>query len=81
METVNNFNKDVNKTKVALWNCDKCGKTNTLCAYHNKFGWYCKECLTRIRDLMNVKLERINEYEKLITEVIENKESEYNDEE
>lgn len=55
---INNINN--NRIKVVLFRCDKCLKENTLVAYHHTFGWYCKECLTKIRDGLNITIEAID---------------------
>lgn len=42
----------MNKPKVVLFTCDRCQTHNTLVAYHNMFGWYCRDCLAAVRDRM-----------------------------
>lgn len=46
--------------KVVLFRCDRCSKDNTLVAYHRSFGWYCKDCLTDIRDRLTETINRID---------------------
>ena len=59
-----------NRIKVVLFHCDKCSKQNTLVAYHRAFGWYCKECLTKIRDGLNTAIEAIDLRAKQINEEV-----------
>lgn len=46
--------------KVVLFKCDKCHKENTLVAYHHNFGWYCKDCLSVVRNRLNDVIDKIN---------------------
>lgn len=78
-DKIDNFNRDVNGTKVTLWTCDRCHKTNTLCAYNPKFGWYCEECLVSIRDGLNEKIASIEEYKALVSQLLEKHKGEQNE--
>lgn len=55
---INNINN--NRIKVVIFRCDKCGKEDTLVAYHHAFGWYCKDCLTKIRDGVDTVIKAID---------------------
>ena len=56
--------------KVVIWNCDKCGKKNTLVAYHHKYGWYCEDCLIEIRDKMDHCIEAVEMKKKIVNETL-----------
>ena len=49
-----------NRIKIVLFTCDKCHSKDKLVAYHRAFGWYCKECLIKIRDGLNTAIEAID---------------------
>lgn len=59
------------RAKVVLWKCDKCGQENVLVAYHHKFGWYCEDCLTKIRDNLNHSIDTIQMTRSHVNEVLE----------
>lgn len=65
---INNINN--NRIKVVIFRCDKCGKEDTLVAYHHAFGWYCKDCLTKIRDGVDTVIEAIDLRAKQINEEV-----------
>lgn len=46
--------------KVVLFTCDKCHSKDKLVAYHPSFGWYCRDCLTIIRDRLNETIDKID---------------------
>lgn len=50
----------MNDIKVVLFTCDKCHKEDTLVAYNHKWGWYCKDCLAKIRDGLNETIAKID---------------------
>ena len=62
--------------KVVIWNCDKCGKHNTLVAYHHKYGWYCEDCLIAIRDKMNESIESIETIKRAINNGLQKEDAE-----
>lgn len=66
---INNINN--NQTiKVVLFTCDKCHSKDKLVAYHRAFGWYCKECLTKIRNGLNTTIEAIDMRTKQINDEV-----------
>ena len=58
----------VTPMKIVLWNCDKCGKQNTLVAYHHTYGWYCEDCLKAIRDKMDKAIDAVESTKQFVNE-------------